>query len=122
MYEASKQPVPPGGSVKPSLSIQLADLNEVNDQGIPVKLSQAQRQLLEKYFGIKIIDPIFVKSGMNPQMGAESMGEAPTGEDGEGASSPEFSTKSGIEAPQVADLGKAPQTMEGAVEASNRIV
>jgi hypothetical protein len=122
MYEASKQPVPPGGSVKPSLSIQLADLNEVNDKGMPIKLSEAQRQLLEKYFGIKIIDPIFVKSGMNPQMGAESMGESPTGGEGGGVLPPEFSTKSGIEAPQVADLGKAPQTMEGAVEASNRIV
>lgn len=121
MYESAKQPVPPGSDVKPSVSISLADLSNTSAQGMPQTLSNAQRQLLEKYYGVKVVDPLFVPAGGTAEPTAESVG-SPKLPEGMPVDQPEMSTKSGVEAPQVADMGQAPATMSGAVEAGNRIV
>ncbi len=120
LYEASLKPVDnAGANVKPTISLQFNDLNAVDKNGIPQKITPTQKEILEKYYGIKVEEPLFIQKGGMGNQDATAVGsDIPVG--GGGAPQPEFSTKSGIEAPQVADIGKAPGTMSGSVEAANR--
>ena len=120
MHEAAKQPQDKTGeNVRPSLSLQFADLSDRGQDGAPRKLNSTQKEVLKRYYGIEVQEPLFVggeqdaNAGMPPSgMPQKAGGRLP---------SPEFSTKSGVEAPQVADIGHAPHRMEGAVEAANRV-
>lgn len=126
LHAESMKPVDSAGAmVKPSLTLQFSDMDALSKEGMPKKMTEAQKETLEKFYGIKIEEPLFVGAdGQGPQSAARSGAlPSPTGEGGDsGVLPPEMSTKSGVEAPQVADIGQAPHRMEGAVEASNRIV
>lgn len=123
MYEATKQP-PPEEKKPPSVSVSvnISDLGQLDKNGQKNKFTPAQKQMLEKFFGIKIQEPLLVDSegGGEQEAGMVDSGATEGGPGGEGPLPPEFSTKSGIEAPQVADIGDAPTTESGAVEGSER--
>jgi hypothetical protein len=119
LYQESMKPMDTAGSnVKPTISLQFGDLSGVTKEGIPSKLTPTQKEILKKYYGIEVQEPIFVGNGMDQQNARAQIGGGAL--PSSSTPKPEFSTKSGIEAPQVADIGKAPGTMSGSVEASNR--
>ncbi len=122
LYADSQQPKDmTGANVKPSLTLVFSDLDAVDKNGMPKRMTPAQTEVLKKYYGIVIEQPLFVPSGTPASTHQASSGATPGGEQAPGGvASPEMSTKSGIEAPQVADIGQAPSSMAGAVEASNR--
>lgn len=125
LYEDSQKPKDmTGANVKPTLTVAFSDLDAVDKNGVPKRMTPAQTEVLKKYYGITIEQPMFVPSGTQGMGGASSSGgSTPPGsspDGGAGPLPPEMSTKSGIEAPQVADIGQAPSSMAGAVEAANR--
>uniref|UniRef100_A0A6M3XRN5 Portal protein n=1 Tax=viral metagenome TaxID=1070528 RepID=A0A6M3XRN5_9ZZZZ len=127
LYEQSKKPTKDAGSdVRPSLSLQFSDLSDIDlKTGMPKKMNKAQKEVLKQFFGIEIREDLFTPRGAAGGQGAAANGQPPQGGQGQpqqgGPLPPEFSTKSGIEAPQVADIGQAPTQLSGAVEAANRI-
>lgn len=61
LYKATTEPKqevqePP----KISMSISFEDLGTLTKDGMPITLSEQQKQVLEKYLGIKVEDPLFI--------------------------------------------------------------
>ena len=133
MFKASQQP-PPEEKKPPSVSVSvnINDLGLTDKDGRPNKFSPVQKQMMEKFFGIKVQEPLLVdKEGGGAQEagmidsgategGGPGGGKLGPPDGGGGPLPPEFSTQSGIESPQVADIGNAPTTDSGALEGSER--
>jgi hypothetical protein len=117
-HEQSKQPKDDtGANVRPSITLQFNDLDGLMRDGQPRQLTQPQKEVLKNYFGIEVKEPLFVGGGQEADVMPPMAGEP---EEMGGPPPPEMSTTSGIEAPQVADIGQAPTTLEGAVEGASR--
>ena len=124
MYKQATQPKDStGDNVRPSLTLQFSDLGSFKKDGIPNQLNASQKEVLKRYYGIEVQDPLFVDAGAGaPPQEAGSSGLPAAPQLGQnGVPQGEMSTRSGIESPRIADIGNAPSTMGGAVEAANRV-
>jgi hypothetical protein len=113
MQQAAAQPKESAPEVRTSLSVSFNDLSEQNKDGIPLPLTQTQKQIVEKYLGIKVEEPLFVDAEQGMQQGQQQMGQEQPQEESLFVDADPSKGAEQIE--PLAELGEAPQSLGGAV-------
>lgn len=113
MAQAASQPQEAAQpEAKISLSVKFEDYANPN-------LTEAQKQISEKYLGIKIEEPLFVKSGAIGGQQASAMANSMIG--GQGEQLPPDMAGGAAQIEPLADLGSSPETLSGAVGGANQV-